>query len=140
MLESDIEILPKKRKLIINLTSLIDVLFLLLIFFMVSSTFVKKNALKISLPEVSGESTQQNKNHIEITISKDGKIFINNIRCKKDAIKDAIQTIMKDKFHNKKAEVQFKVDKGVSYGLVIEIMGELKSLGINTIMAITKNK
>ncbi len=140
MLESDIEILPKKRKLIINITSLIDILFLLLIFFMVSSTFVKKNALKISLPEVSGEFTQQNRSHIEVSISKNGKIFVNNIACKKDDLKNTIQTIMKKEFQGKKADVQFKVDKGVNYGLVIEIMGELKSLGIETIMAMTKNR
>jgi len=140
MLESDIEILPKKRKLIINLTSLIDVLFLLLIFFMGGTTFNQRDSLKISLPEVSGDFLQKSSPHIAIDLSKDGKMFVNNVICKKDDLKTTIQTIMEKEFQGKKADVQFKVDKSVNYGIAIEVMSQLKSLGIETIMAMTKNK
>lgn len=57
----------------INLTPLIDVVFLLLIFFMVSTTFSKESELRIQLPESSDEPIEQQRNSIlEIEISADG--------------------------------------------------------------------
>lgn len=57
----------------INLTPLIDVVFLLLIFFMVSTTFSKESELRIQLPESSDRPVQQKENQVlEIEISADG--------------------------------------------------------------------
>lgn len=57
----------------INLTPLIDVVFLLLIFFMVSTTFSKESELRIQLPESSDEPVQERQNPVlEVEISRDG--------------------------------------------------------------------
>ena len=57
----------------INLTPLIDVVFLLLIFFMVSTTFSKESELRIQLPESSDEPMQEQRNStLEVEISADG--------------------------------------------------------------------
>ncbi len=56
----------------INLTPLIDVVFLLLIFFMVSTTFSKESQLKIQLPESSDQPSQKQDNLLEIQISAAG--------------------------------------------------------------------
>ncbi|MDZ7841131.1 MAG: biopolymer transporter ExbD [Gammaproteobacteria bacterium] len=57
----------------INLTPLIDVVFLLLIFFMVSTTFSKESELRIQLPETSDEPVQERQNLVlEVEISRDG--------------------------------------------------------------------
>lgn len=61
----------------INLTPLIDVVFLLLIFFMVSTTFTKETHLVIDLPEADGDVTEIPSTVIEILISKDGGYSIN---------------------------------------------------------------
>lgn len=61
----------------INLTPLIDVVFLLLIFFMVSTTFTKETHLSIDLPEASGEPMQEQPESIEIIINADGSYAIN---------------------------------------------------------------
>lgn len=63
----------------VNLTPLIDVVFLLLIFFMVSTTFTRETQLKLDLPEaVSGEHIErQEVQQIELTISASGDIAIN---------------------------------------------------------------
>ena len=64
---------PKEEETIINLTPLIDVVFLLLIFFMVSTTFSKESQLRIKLPESSDEPTQEQQTKVlEIEISSDG--------------------------------------------------------------------
>lgn len=61
----------------INLTPLIDVVFLLLIFFMVSTTFTKETHLSIDLPEASGEPMLEQPENIEIIINADGSYAIN---------------------------------------------------------------
>ncbi|TQV81325.1 biopolymer transporter ExbD [Exilibacterium tricleocarpae] len=61
----------------VNLTPLIDVVFLLLIFFMVSTTFTKETHLNIDLPEANGELSVDDKQQIEILINADGSYAVN---------------------------------------------------------------
>ncbi len=64
----------------VNLTPLIDVVFLLLIFFMVSTTFTRERELTVELPEAVGESVEETTNYIEIEISADGEYAVNSKR------------------------------------------------------------
>jgi biopolymer transport protein ExbD len=61
----------------VNLTPLIDVVFLLLIFFMVSTTFTKETHLSIDLPEADGEASADTVEQIEILINEAGQYTIN---------------------------------------------------------------
>lgn len=61
----------------INLTPLIDVVFLLLIFFMVSTTFNRESELKIQLPEAGREAVEQPAEAVEVTVSADGRYYVN---------------------------------------------------------------
>ena len=61
----------------INLTPLIDVVFLLLIFFMVSTTFDTTSQLKIKLPEASENRTVKSKDELNLTIDARGHFFLN---------------------------------------------------------------
>lgn len=60
----------------LNLTSLIDVVFLLLIFFMVTTTFERQALVEIELPEASAEPSQQSAAPLELVISEDGRYFL----------------------------------------------------------------
>jgi len=65
----------------LDLTSLIDVIFLLLIFFMVSTTFEKQALLKVDLPEASEvEDREELPDSLELVIDADGRMFLNNQR------------------------------------------------------------
>ncbi|MCB1668566.1 MAG: biopolymer transporter ExbD [Pseudomonadales bacterium] len=75
----------------VNLTPLIDVVFLLLIFFMVSTTFTKETHLVIDLPEAEGESVEQPAMVVEVLVNRDGSYSINgNALVNRD-----IETLMK---------------------------------------------
>jgi biopolymer transport protein ExbD len=66
------------RHAVLDMTPLIDVVFLLLIFFMVSTTFERETQLKIDLPEASGEAVEARPDErIEITIDQAGLIYVN---------------------------------------------------------------
>ena len=62
----------------INLTPLIDVVFLLLIFFMVSTTFDTTSQLKIKLPEASQNANQDPPHKLNLTIDAEGKFYLNS--------------------------------------------------------------
>ncbi len=69
---------PRRRAaVVLDLTPLIDVVFLLLIFFMVSTTFDRETQLKIDLPEASAVETEEAiKQQISITVDSDGHFFV----------------------------------------------------------------
>jgi len=61
----------------VNLTPLIDIVFLLLIFFMVSTTFTRETQLSIDLPEASGQPQEASDDRIEILIDEGGSYRVN---------------------------------------------------------------
>lgn len=69
-----------KENLEISMTPMIDVVFLLLIFFMVTTTFDRERALKIHLPEAEGVEKNQEAREINLTIDADGAYYVNNSR------------------------------------------------------------
>ena len=67
----------RREEVGINLTPLIDVVFLLLIFFMVSTTFTRETQLSIDLPEAEGSPAPSAEEQIEILISEEGQYRVN---------------------------------------------------------------
>ena len=66
-----------RSDLSINVTPLIDVVFLLLIFFMVTTTFSRETRLLVNLPEANAELAQSQTAQIEIIVSREGSYLIN---------------------------------------------------------------
>ncbi len=62
----------------INLTPLIDVVFLLLIFFMVTTTFLKEAGLKVDLPQATAEPASQEQQRLELAIDTQGRYAVND--------------------------------------------------------------
>lgn len=66
-----------REELAINITPLIDVVFLLLIFFMVTTTFSRETRLLVNLPEANAEAADSDQEQIEIVVALDGSYTIN---------------------------------------------------------------
>lgn len=83
---------PRRRRTDngINLTPLIDVVFLLLIFFMVTTTFTKETRLLISLPEASGAPVENVPQTVELLVNAEGNYAVNG----QNLINREIKTIM----------------------------------------------
>lgn len=64
----------------VNLTPLIDVVFLLLIFFMVSTTFERDSELSIELPEASVEPDETTREVIDVAVDAEGRFYVNNVQ------------------------------------------------------------
>ena len=88
----------------VELTPLIDVVFLLLIFFMVSTTFIRETQLKIDLPEAGGELQEIEEEVIEITVDRLGDYAVND------------RLLVNDELHTLVRALEQLVEGGVSPG------------------------
>ncbi len=122
-----------KRKLSLNLTSLIDVLFILIIFFTVSSTFLEQPGIELKLPKAEsseGHTAQK----IVIYVDRDKNIFINdNIVSLSNLVTEVkkMVNLQDDK------SIVLKADTNVTHGVVIQIMDMLRQQGIYKIIIST---
>lgn len=139
MLKDDLLEIPRRRKRFMNLTSLIDVMFILLLFLLVTTTFSTNSAIKVNLPEVKGDVTAESGKGFEIAVTKDEKIVLNGQTVELGRVKEQVESLLKNA-SDKKPSVNFKVDKGVAYGFVLKVMAEIKKTGIQTLVAITESQ
>ena len=113
----------------VNLTPLIDVVFLLLIFFMVSTTFTKESHLEIELPEAAGEKSTTESKQIEIVINHKGEFSINSrplVNNKEDTIKKAV---IKVSGGDKKLPFIITADAKTPHEYVVKAMDVAGKLG-----------
>ncbi|MFA5626812.1 MAG: biopolymer transporter ExbD [Thiohalomonadaceae bacterium] len=113
----------------VNLTPLIDVVFLLLIFFMVSTTFNRETEIAIDLPEASGEILHSERKVVEISIDGEGRFFINReevINTQLATLKHAIARAAGDE---QKPQVILSADRRTPHEAVIKAMDAARQLG-----------
>ena len=85
-----------REELELNLTPLIDVVFLLLIFFMVSTTFQKESEISLQLPRASDAPTEPAPERIEIVINAAGRVYVNDrelVQSDVDALQNALHQV-----------------------------------------------
>lgn len=128
----------RDKELDINITPLIDVVFLLLIFFMVSTTFQRESEITIELPESSGDIAETNKKVIEISIDNQGRYFVNQRRIKDTNIKTLKQAISVTRGDAKEAKLIISADKMTTHQSVVRAMDAARQLGLVNLTFATK--
>jgi biopolymer transport protein ExbD len=122
-----------------NLTPLIDVVFLLLIFFMVSTTFTKDTHLSIDLPKATGAEALVAEKQIEITISRQGDFGINGVALvnnKIDTLKTAIEKVSGG---DTTLPLIITADSATEHQSVVTAMDAVGQLGFSKLSITTKN-
>lgn len=120
----------------LEMTPLIDTVFLLLIFFMLTSTFIVQPGIKIKLP-LAKTAGSQTKKDLVITITQDNLIYLNG---KKINIKNLPQKLKMEKEVSRKDLLIIKADKQVRHGKVVEIMDIAREAGMEKLAIATKPK
>ena len=121
----------------LNMTSLIDVVFLLLIFFMVTTTFEKQAKLKIQLPEATEKVNPQAQEQIVISISQKGSIYVNNnelLNSKYNSIAGSLKQIIKG---DEKPPIVIRADADAAHKHVVTVMDVLADLGFTSVSIAT---
>ncbi len=118
----------------INVTPLVDVMLVLLIIFMITAPMMTQG-LNVDLPETTSKSLRQEEKPLVVTISKDGGISINNVPQVRALM---VQELEKNFAVNKNQPIFLRADKNVAYGIVVEVMTDIKTVGFDKIGMITK--
>ena len=122
----------------VNLTPLIDVVFLLLVFFMVSTTFVREADLEIILPEASLEGVEESPARpLEVVVSADGVYYVNGrelVNNRPDTLDTAIRRVIGD---DRDMPVTIRADANASHQSVVTVMDVAGRLGFNRIQVVT---
>ena len=123
----------------INLASLIDVVFILLLFFVVTTTFTRETQLKVELPQaVSGSPAEdQQLKNLEITISAEGAFSVNNQLLPKSDLASLIDALQKESGGDTKLPLSISADGKTPHQAVISAMDAAGKLGFSQISMIT---
>jgi biopolymer transport protein TolR len=115
----------------INVTPLVDVMLVLLIIFMVTAPLLQQG-VDVNLPKAKGKDLPTEE-RITLVIKRDGKIYMNDNPVSISDMRKRLQAISK-----LNPNVFLKADRDISYGLVVQVMGEVKEAGIEKLGMITE--
>lgn len=124
----------KKKALGLNITSLIDVMFILLLFYVVSSTFVEQPGMKLELPSIKSQEVTRVEN-LMMFISKEGEIRLGETPVTLETLPAEIERMIPE--IGEKTLV-LKADKATEHGLIVQIMDIAKRSGLQKIVIGTK--
>ena len=119
----------RKDDLDVNITPLIDVVFLLLIFFMVSTTFDRESQIEVTLPEAAIDVPVSADISIEITINAQGIYFVNGQRVLNTQISTLKQAMIKVAKGEKDPVVIVSADANTTHQSVVKVMDAARQLG-----------
>ena len=126
----------KRRKVLINITSLIDVMFMLLVFLMISSTFLDQPGIKLELPNAESSTLVEQKDYV-LFVDKAGKMYLNNNGIALDNLEAGIKEALPKM---KDSSLILKADQDVSHGAVVKIMDIVRKSGVKKLIIGTKSQ
>ncbi len=122
---------PREDEIRLSIAPLIDIVFLLLIFFMVTSHFDVASGVRISLPKVAKRILNQEKNRITLVIDKSGQTYIEGEKVDMKALKERLKDLVREQGI---FQVVVQADKDVRHGTVVQIMDIAKTAGAHSII------
>ncbi|MBW1810045.1 MAG: biopolymer transporter ExbD [Deltaproteobacteria bacterium] len=127
----------RDEEVTLELTPLIDMVFQLLIFFLLTTTFainVKESGLEVDLPRAKSTEISSMSKHITIAILKDGRTVIGGETLSDQALHDKLVKIYKD---NPDTMVVVQADKSVNHGIVVKTMDTAATIGLKKLAIAT---
>jgi len=111
----------------INITPFTDVVLVLLIIFMITTPMLSQHQIKVDLPEAAETTERSEDKIIEVSIDKDGFVFVDGTQFHNDYIEQAIKDKV-TKYPDR--PVVIKGDKTIKYDLVVSVMDKAKQAGV----------
>jgi len=123
-----------RRKVSISITSLIDVIFMLLLFFMITSTFLEQPGIKLELPEAKTSAVAEAQEYV-LTVDKKGELYLNRRAVTLTGLEEEIKKVLPQM---KDSALVLKADQDTSHGLVVRVMDLAKRGGVKKLIIGTK--
>ena len=119
----------RKEDLDVNITPLIDIVFLLLIFFMVSTTFERESEIDVTLPEAAIDAPHEQSEVIEIVISSQGEFYVNGKRVINKQVATLKQALLKVANGREDPRIIISADAKATHQSVVTVMDAARQLG-----------
>jgi biopolymer transport protein TolR len=133
--------MSRRRKKIIkgalDITPLVDLVFLLIIFFLLSTTFRINPGIKIDLPQASSQKIVSEKKEITLSVDQAGTVYFNKDAVEPTSLTTRLATTARD---DPNTTVIIKGDRAAGFGLVVDLLGTVKDSGLHRIAIMTRPK
>ncbi len=117
----------------INVTPFVDVMLVLLIIFMVTAPMMVEG-VNVDLPETTAQPLESEKEPLVVTIDKEGQVFINDFKTGRDIFATKLSKVLEAR---QDRTVYLKADKTIPYGVVMQIMSEIRGTGVAKLGMVT---
>ncbi len=128
----------KKPDVIIDLTSMIDIVFILLLFYMLGATFTRPNSLRITLPQANGQATDQHDLRVEVVVTKTGNYVVNGHELGDTKVDSLMQAITDIAGGDNSVPVTLTADANTTHQSVVTAMDAVARLGFNKLNIATR--
>ena len=127
----------KPEESMLDMTPLVDVVFLLIIFFMLSTTFIVLPGITVDLPKASSERVTVEREEIVVSVDKHGAFYFN-----KDPVDDETMPARLSSAGqiNKDVQILLKGDENCNYGRVVELLDMVRKCGLHKVAILTAGK
>lgn len=123
----------KKPLVSFSMAGLTDIVLLLLIFFLLTSTFIPQFGIKVNLPRVDTAAPTEAQ-YVTVAITEDGQYYVERQRINSENLLDAIEAVRADK-----ATVVIRSDQAATVGQLARVMTVAKALDMNILMATSRD-
>lgn len=125
----------KRDEVRVELTSMVDVVFLLLIFFMISTTFVDSQGINVKLPTAKAQQIKKTPDEVKVYLEQSGRIHLDNHLISFADLKDHLAT-----YADRATVTTFVIlaDKRALHGRVVEIMDAARAAGFRKLAIATQ--
>lgn len=117
----------------INVTPFVDVMLVLLIIFMVTAPMMVQG-VDVALPEATSKPLESETEPLIITIDKNNEIFINDYKVSLGFLQEKLVKVLEGRADR---EVYFRADKDIAYGIVVQVISEIKGAGVEKLGMVT---
>lgn len=118
----------------INVTPMVDVMLVLLIIFMVAAPLLQVG-VPIELPQAKGKQLQSSDKPLSISVKADGSVYIGETPVTLAEIAPKLKAIAKNGYDE---QIYVRGDKGVTYGIVMRVMGRISAGGFRKVSLVTE--
>ena len=115
----------KEEELEINLTPMLDIVFIMLIFFIVTAVFVKEAGVEVEKP-IASAATKQDRVSILVAITASNEVWINRKQVEIKAVRSIIEKLRSE---NPKGTVSVQADRKAKAGITLEVMEAARLAG-----------
>ncbi|MDX8387326.1 MAG: biopolymer transporter ExbD [Ghiorsea sp.] len=120
----------KRSDLLVDLTPMIDVVFLMLIFFMVSTSFSANNSLKLDLPQSKAQAANKDEKQVVVSINADGRLFVQDESIEDGDLRRRILNVSKG---DPNMRVILRADAEARHKRVVYVLDTVRELGMGKV-------